>query len=1524
MRTRYTIILCLLLLYIQKPAISQVSTFYIKLQSDCQLPTPYASFAAVLAERLSPEYCAHLFAHNASASLPLDNYWKLQQMQSYGIDNLYEVSINNKSLAEVQKLLSNIDCIAYIEEVPTNLPLATIPSDSLQDKEVNVLCRLYDAWDISQGSSQTIIGIVDTGVDLSHPDLINKYYYNVSEMLGQDGVDDDQNGFVDDSVGYDFGDGDNYPQVTNHDHGTGVAGCAAAQTNNLTGISGTGYNCRFMPVKIYNTESGALINTMEAVIYAATNGCQIVNLSWGRKGGYSATEQAIFNYLTESHDVLFVAAAGNDPSKEEDWYPASYENVISVTGVDNNLSHTSFKYSPYIDVAAIGYGIRILVQGNKYSISTGSSYASPIVSGIAGLVRSHFPDLSAKQVAHLLRNTANPVIYQQSSEEKKGKIGKGLIDAFAALTQVDDVMGVSGENLDFYTANRRRAIQDQDTISISFDFTNYLSASSEDLKVTLSTEDSAFTVLSSTFHIGKLEKLAKISNAALPFLVKLHLQNGQQLASRYRFKLTFEDATNNFFDEQYFLLRPGNRAEVYYLNQLAGIFDADGTIGTQKGIYLQPQGRTGISYLATSQMSLVFAQSAQKVSDRIDASDADRNSDFVTVSPITVSINDSIRSLTMTYSDRSSSNSNASNLLIKQTVHAPQNDAVSQSFIVDLEITNQSDSVIDTLYTGLLTEWAQSGKIKWDQDHQYAVFTQADAQLFAGIKILNGFPEGVPPSFHAFSKTLPSSIVNLNDGLSDQEKFNMLASGISTTSFSGNSEDQVFQNIGTLITQLSPDESRHIGILITISDNSEAEMVPQLMRVDQMAQQILKAPKPYIPPIQACNNLDVMLAPEGESPFAFYEEGEETKLLHVGETYQLKYDSSKQYFVASIGQVFPSDTVHIQEDTSVFNPKINISARGLMWSFSHNLQDLQSWEWDFGDGIVIKDVKNPIHKYFQNGEYNIKFTYTTSLGCQFVILKQILTGKTSSWTDLGWLNGVVPDSLTDVHIMSDKPVPSFSSSSIYLKDSFQLNIPEGVTINVKGNFVNHSTAQIAVKGKGVLHFSDAFPQHILEKATFDCKVVIGSESLVNTRDNLFFTETGELLHQQTANLQGTVTFQIRKNPNLLSLPVKPTTQLNDRVTAFNEATKSWEFTSLDLLRTQHPGFYFDSESTFQVSGTPLTDSLTTPITYTNQGGQGINLIGNPYPATISAYQLLQHPQNTHLNGCLWLYDENQHDSPPNCFRSISLLDLYTDGDQLISPGQAFFVKASTDRVVTFQNELKTHPSKLHFPEDLKTVKLVLSEGQIQRSDALIGFSNTFSLGRDFGIDTEALLLKDTPWSLYIINDAVFKSRSGVPFPKTKTSFTFQSKAPKGKVCALQLLQSDWLFNDWLIVLEDIERQEEMVLSAHQHYTFQQNADIHTFRLNFIPKVVNEISIKKQTQLKVSGSSALTLLEFPSEFRDCTLHIYDLQGKKILDGLPVTSNNQPIRLTLPLKPFQCYLFQLISEQQVSTLKVVFAQ
>lgn len=291
-------------------------------------------------------------------------------------------------------------------------------SDGTVDADVDA----PEAWNATTGDPGTVVAVIDEGVDINHPDLRNNIWTNPDEVPNN-GTDDDRNGYVDDANGYDFANDD--ASVYDRDpvsgggdeHGTHVAGTIAAEGNNNLGVVGVNWRTRIMPLKFLGPNGGYTSDAIKALNYAVAEGAKISNNSWGGGGFSQALLDAIKKADASGH--LFVAAAGNggadgvgDNNDATPQYPSSYDspNVISVAATDNRDTLASFSNygSSSVDLSAPGVNILSTLPGNTYGSYSGTSMATPHVTGAAALLKSRNPSMDDAQLkARILEAVEN-------------------------------------------------------------------------------------------------------------------------------------------------------------------------------------------------------------------------------------------------------------------------------------------------------------------------------------------------------------------------------------------------------------------------------------------------------------------------------------------------------------------------------------------------------------------------------------------------------------------------------------------------------------------------------------------------------------------------------------------------------------------------------------------------------------------------------------------------------------------------------------------------------------------------------------------------------------------------------------------------------------------------------------------------------------------------------------------------------------------------------------------------------------
>ena len=300
-----------------------------------------------------------------------------------------------------------------------------------------------DAWEIRSDASSVVIGVIDTGIDVDHPDLVNNLWVNEGEIWG-DGIDNDGNGYIDDYNGYDFfndrgiGPGSN---SDGHGHGTHVAGTIAAEGNNGIGVSGVAWNASLMAVKIFSdagtTNTAAIIAGIQ---YATMMGAQVTNNSWGG-GAYNASLVSAIQ-AAQAAGSIFVAAAGND-SLDNDivpHYPATYnlDNIVAVASTDSfdRLSSFSNYGATTVDLGAPGTGIYSTYKNSTYATLNGTSMATPHVTGAIALMRAENPSLSYSEIIDALLNSVDSISSMNGITASGGRL-----NLEAALLAVQDGEG---------------------------------------------------------------------------------------------------------------------------------------------------------------------------------------------------------------------------------------------------------------------------------------------------------------------------------------------------------------------------------------------------------------------------------------------------------------------------------------------------------------------------------------------------------------------------------------------------------------------------------------------------------------------------------------------------------------------------------------------------------------------------------------------------------------------------------------------------------------------------------------------------------------------------------------------------------------------------------------------------------------------------------------------------------------------------------------------------------------------------
>ena len=355
--------------------------------------------------------------------------------------------------------------------------------------------RMPDAWDVVKGEhGDVVIAIVELGgIGVSHEDLRGILWTNPGEVPNN-GVDDDANGFVDDVHGWDFR--ENTPIVpgfassSGAQHGVAVSGAALAEADNGIGLAGTSWNARFMP----------LVGSLSGITYAALNGAEIINASYGGFGSTNTEAQVMQSAVDEG--ALVVAAAGNNVvnSDQVPFYPANYPVNLNVGGTLAGSDVNYYNYGRSVNVFAAGRDVVVPVPGNAYGREFGTSFASPLVAGIAALVKTANPHFTPHQVREQVRLTADN-IEAVNDASLAGLLGRGRVNAYRAVTE----SGFPAVRMtEYQLIGGERALHSGESAEITARVTNYL-ADTENLTIEWFSDGPFVEFDTGPMSIGRLE-----------------------------------------------------------------------------------------------------------------------------------------------------------------------------------------------------------------------------------------------------------------------------------------------------------------------------------------------------------------------------------------------------------------------------------------------------------------------------------------------------------------------------------------------------------------------------------------------------------------------------------------------------------------------------------------------------------------------------------------------------------------------------------------------------------------------------------------------------------------------------------------------------------------------------------------------------------------------------------------------------------------------------------------------------------
>ncbi|WP_276347248.1 S8/S53 family peptidase [Daejeonella sp. JGW-45] len=685
---------------------------------------------------------------------------RIDYSDTIGVDRIYELQFDgSKPIEAVINEVLRSPMVEYAE--PSYIyHTSYVPSDPFYNPSQSYLrqIRANLAWDVIRGSAGIVIAIVDSGSDMDHEDLKPNLLLPGKDLVGASYLTTVE---------------DNDPDVKSDstDHGVRVSGLASAMSDNGIGVSSTAFNAKLLIVKAgADNNATAIYRGYEGIKFAADNGANIINCSWGGPAG-GAYGQDIVNYAL-AKGCLIVAAAGNEGSNEPE-YPAVYSGVMSVASVDNADRKSNFSnFGSHVSISAPG---ETFTTGNRnnYTAARGTSFSAAIVSSAAALVKTRFPGFNMDQVKEQLRVTADNI--DPINLGFGGLLGKGRLNVFRAVTETPPSIRQQKITL---VDKSRGSIPPGDTLRIFFDLKNFLSPVSA-LTATLSSTNPDVQVIDDQMNVGALGTLqTRTMVGAFRVYIKPGISDNEEVT----FKVTYTSGTT-YSDSESFTIRVALDYMNINVNAISTTISSNGRVGFSGPEATKGQGFVYNGEQLLFESALMIGTSTSRVSNnaRNDSGGADEHF----VKKVRVGkIDDGQAAFKATSEfDDSGAVSNL-NLLVRHTQTAFASTPDDKYTIAEYEIRNTGGTVLSGVYAGMLTDWdvgtSDDNATRFDVVERLAmVYPKSGSRLYAGIKLLNS---EYAPSYYPLSDQVLGDPSQSGGGLSIREKFETLSSGVKASS----------------------------------------------------------------------------------------------------------------------------------------------------------------------------------------------------------------------------------------------------------------------------------------------------------------------------------------------------------------------------------------------------------------------------------------------------------------------------------------------------------------------------------------------------------------------------------------------------------------------------------------------------------------------------------------------------------------------------------------------------------------------
>jgi serine protease len=907
------------------------------------------------------------------------------------ITRYYQIRFDAKQ--PIEDYINELYATGYFEVIEpayTSRAMYT-PNDPQSGSQYHLsLIKAFDAWDVSQGNESIVIGIVDSGGDVDHPDLASQLFIDATEPI--DGLDNNDDGYVDNNKGWDFsGDdaslinqpgflGDNNPSIIKggiHSHGTWVAGCASAATDNGTGISGVGFKTKLLFTKhLADNEPEAATNyssnTYQGILYAATHGAKIINCSWGGSTA-SAVYQDIISYVTLDLGCLVVAAAGNGGTTTP-VYPAAYEYVLSIGNTNSNDIAAPFTtYGNTIDMTAPGVGVLTTGFNDVYENKSGTSISAPVVSGAAALVWAANPTYTALQVGEQLRVSADPIIYANSDVKYQNKLGSGRLDIKNALTLQSPSIRASKPVIVSDDGNPPDPGQ---SASLYFDFTNYLKSTSSGLEISISSTSTFLTITKSTINPGIISENTTMRNALDPFM--LTLSSATPLNTTMEVLITYRDGTYqdtqtiNFVIPSYIDINENNITTTLSSNGRMGYEDTQNSANGSGFVYSDQN----ILY----EMGLIMGTSSTDLFNSVRGINSTFDQDFTTASKIIKKTPGERAYSEVSGTFRNQETEGAETLLVSYRSLVWKNVPYNNFIILEYNVKNKTDAPINDFYFGIFSDWDISSggggdRAGWENDVRlgYVFPAQVSNLPQAGIQELSGKP-------HYFAidnnQDIPGNPFGTYDGYTDDEKFTSISSGLAKTEAGdvANGND-VSHAVSSGPYTIAAGGEIKIAFALHGAKNY-TELVNSAKYADSVYRFSLEATMPLVMATETCVGSAATITASGGTSYKWYRDFTGGQPLHTGSSFTTSPLFGDTIFYVS--NVYKSyESVRAAASVTVrANPTITTSRNPILCdgeSITLQTESADGYLWNTGETTQSIIVST-------GGDYTVK-VLDGNLGC---------------------------------------------------------------------------------------------------------------------------------------------------------------------------------------------------------------------------------------------------------------------------------------------------------------------------------------------------------------------------------------------------------------------------------------------------------------------------------------------------------------------------------------------------------------